>query len=235
MSGDSAAAYNYNVIRHKLHAELAFYASATSCSLTFKTFRNAQRTIQSLKDGSLTLTAEILSRNQPHSPATALGHITASRSGIRSTRPQVRKKRKRSSAPGPPATSFTFTTHDALATTRSQTSRSPTPRAIRSPPLRQTTTAIHPTIPRPVHQSLTDGSESLDQYATHELRTTILQTCILPPSELRDTAMFCDVTRRFPATAMDLLLSVYKRYIHLELLASRTKAPIIDAYSRTYQ
>ncbi len=32
-----------------------------------------------------------------------------------------------------------------------------------------------------------------------------------------------------------ILLSVYKRYIHIELLASRSEAPIIDAYSRTYQ
>jgi hypothetical protein len=51
--------------------------------------------------------------------------------------------------------------------------------------------------------------------------------------------MFSDLTGRFPATAMDgsqhILLSVYKLYIHLELLASRTEAAIIDAYTRTYQ
>ncbi len=32
-----------------------------------------------------------------------------------------------------------------------------------------------------------------------------------------------------------ILLSVYKRYIHIELLASRSEATIVDAYSRTYQ
>jgi hypothetical protein len=51
--------------------------------------------------------------------------------------------------------------------------------------------------------------------------------------------MFSDLTGRFPATAIDgsqyILLSVYKQYIHLELLASRVESAIIDAYSRTYQ
>ncbi len=51
--------------------------------------------------------------------------------------------------------------------------------------------------------------------------------------------MFSDLTGRFPATAIDgsqyLLLLVYKKYIHIELLASRAESSIIDAYSRTYQ
>ena len=51
--------------------------------------------------------------------------------------------------------------------------------------------------------------------------------------------MFSDLTGRFPATARDgsqyILLSVYKRYIHLELLASRSDAAIIDAFTRTHQ
>ncbi len=33
------------------------------------------------------LTPKLLRRNKPHSPATALGHITASRSNVRSSRP----------------------------------------------------------------------------------------------------------------------------------------------------
>jgi hypothetical protein len=45
------------------------------------------------------LTAKILSRNQPHSPATALGHITASRSGIRSTK--LKRSRKPTDLPAP--------------------------------------------------------------------------------------------------------------------------------------
>jgi hypothetical protein len=47
--------------------------------------------------------------------------------------------------------------------------------------------------------------------------------------------MFSDLTDRFPATAMDgsqyILLSVYKRYIHLELLPNRTETSLIIAYS----
>jgi hypothetical protein len=75
------------VIRHEQHAELALYASATFGSPAFKTLYKA------LHNGWLTnypsLTAKMFSRNQPHSPATALGHITASRSGIRSTKPKT--------------------------------------------------------------------------------------------------------------------------------------------------
>jgi hypothetical protein len=51
--------------------------------------------------------------------------------------------------------------------------------------------------------------------------------------------MFSDLTGRFPATAIDgsqyILLSVYKRYIHIELLASHVESSIIDVYFRTYQ
>jgi hypothetical protein len=51
--------------------------------------------------------------------------------------------------------------------------------------------------------------------------------------------MLSDLTGRFPTTAMDgsqyILLSVYKRYIPIELLASRSESAIIDAYSRTYK
>ena len=50
--------------------------------------------------------------------------------------------------------------------------------------------------------------------------------------------MFSDLTGRFPATAMDgsqyILLSVYKRYIHLELLPSRTESALITAYSNVH-
>ena len=76
----------HNVIRHEQHAELALYASTTFGSPTFKTFYNAL--VKGWLSNYPSLTAKILSRNQPHSPATALGHITASRSGIRSTTPK---------------------------------------------------------------------------------------------------------------------------------------------------
>ncbi len=50
--------------------------------------------------------------------------------------------------------------------------------------------------------------------------------------------MFSDLTGRFPAIAMDgsqyILLSVYKRYIHLELLPNRSEASLIMAYSNVH-
>jgi hypothetical protein len=107
----SRPAAAHNVIRHEQHAELALYASATFGSPTFKTFHNA------LAKGWLSnypaLTAKILSQNQPHSPATALGHITASRSGIRSTKPKTSDNKTLK--------------HDVFATTRSNSNRSPAP------------------------------------------------------------------------------------------------------------
>jgi hypothetical protein len=115
----------YNVIRHEQHAELALYASATFGSPTYKTFHNA------LAKGWLSnypsLTAKILSRNQPHGPATALGHITASRSGIRTTKlkrsreptgspaPKLKRSRKPTGSPAPNSSS-----RRVLATTRAQ-------------------------------------------------------------------------------------------------------------------
>ncbi len=192
----------------------------------------------------------MLSRNQPHSPATALGHITASCSGIRSTKPkpQTSRKRKHISTTGPPATSVN--PHGALASTRSQARCPPAP--LLSAPVIQSPPAVTNTLPTSsdskdgdeVQHTCTsppanDIPESLSHYARHELPTTVLQTRILPLSEFRDTAMFSDLTGRFPATTRDgsqyILLSVYKRYIHLELLASRSDSAIIDAFSRTHQ
>ena len=219
----------FNVIRHEQHAELALYASATFGSPAFKTLYKA------LHNGWLTnypsLTAKMFSRNQPHSPATALGHITASRSGIRSTKPKTHLKRKRISTTGPPATSVK--SHSALASTRSQAKSSPAPL-----PIDSDSDDDDEILPTSTGLPADNIEELLSHYARHELPTTILQTRILPPSELRDTAMFSDLTGRFPATARDgsqyILLSVYKRYIHLELLASRSDSAIVDAFSRTH-
>ena len=191
----------YNVIRHEQHAELALYASATFGSPTYKTFHNA------LAKGWLSnypsLTAKILSRNQPHSPATALGHITASRSGIRST-----KTLKRARKPtGPPATNPSL--RKVLATTRAQallplhTTTPRLPASPASPPFTDGSNSDSDSSITPDTISSLPALESHTHYATHELPTTILQTRILPPSELRDNAMFSDLTGRFPATAMD--------------------------------
>jgi hypothetical protein len=74
------------VLRQEQDAELVIYASASFGSPAYQTFYHA------VHMGWLTnypgLTPKTLRRNKPHSPATALGHITASRSNVRSSRSQ---------------------------------------------------------------------------------------------------------------------------------------------------
>jgi hypothetical protein len=85
-------------VRHETHAEIALYASAVFGNPTFKTF------VKAMRNGWLSnypdLTLDMLNANKPHTPATALGHITASRSAIRSSRHPT-KKPERSPASNP--------------------------------------------------------------------------------------------------------------------------------------
>ena len=232
-----------HVVRHEQHAELVLYASATFGSPTTKTF------YQAVAKGWLTnyptLTAEMIRKNQPQSPATALRHITIARSGIRSSQPKTSDSK-------------------ASATTRSKSTIQHSPP---SQPTRKRQREIGPpaspqglpvyglpadglpahSLPAPVELDTlsqsqqgqpADTTEHLSHYQPSELPTTTLETRLLPPSELRDSSMFSDLTGRFPATAMDgsqyILLSVYKRYIHLELLPNRTEASLIIAYSNVH-
>ncbi len=72
------------MVRHEQDAELVLYASASFGSPAYQTFYHA------VSMGWLTnypnLTPKAVRRNKPHSPPTALGHITASRSNVRSSR-----------------------------------------------------------------------------------------------------------------------------------------------------
>jgi hypothetical protein len=72
------------VVRHEQDAESVLYASASFGSPAYQTFYHA------VHMGWLTnypgLTPKTVRRNKPHSPATALDHITASRSNVRSSR-----------------------------------------------------------------------------------------------------------------------------------------------------
>jgi hypothetical protein len=72
------------VVRHEQDAETVLYASASLGSPAYQTFYHA------VHMGWLTnypgLTPKMMRRNKPHSPATGLGHITASRSNVRSSR-----------------------------------------------------------------------------------------------------------------------------------------------------
>ncbi len=127
------------------------------------------------------LTPKTLRRNKPHSPATGLGHITASRSNVRSTRP----------------------VQDPLPSS--------------SPHFVSLAQAQPP-----------DNSplEHLDHYDLTDLPDIILRCSLQPSSEFRRDAIYSDLPGAFPVRAKDgtqyLLLSVYKGYIHVEPLASRT-------------
>ena len=74
----------YPVVRYETQAEIALYAMASFGHPSFRTFHRAVQLgyLSNYPD----LTACMLRRNRPHTPATALGHITASRSNICSTR-----------------------------------------------------------------------------------------------------------------------------------------------------
>jgi hypothetical protein len=186
------------VVRHEQHAELVLYASATFGSLPTKTFYKA------VANGWLTnyptLTSEMIRKNQPHSPATALGHITIARSGIRSSQPKATKSK-------------------ALATTRSKASGLPVPppplqlhpkrKRTSDPPVHSLPAPVPPDLNiQPQHNILADSIELLNHYQPCEFPTAILQTRLLPPSELRDSSMFSDLSAASPPSQW-LGLSTY--------------------------
>jgi hypothetical protein len=98
----------------------SLYAPTVFGNPTFKTFVNAMRNrwLSNYPD----LTLQMLNANKPHTPATALGHITASRSGIRSSRRPTKKSRL-SQASGPPIPQF-LTQPSPLAQTNSSSDSS---------------------------------------------------------------------------------------------------------------
>jgi hypothetical protein len=72
------------VVRHEQDAELVLYANASLSFPTYKTMFHATNMGWLINYPGLTPKA--LRRNKPQSPATGLGHITTSRSNVRSTR-----------------------------------------------------------------------------------------------------------------------------------------------------
>ena len=89
----------HQVIHHETHAELVLFASAVFGNPTVKTLSKALRLgwLSNYPD----LTCKMLTANKPHSPATGLGHITASRSNVRSTRGRAFKKQRSTYIPEP--------------------------------------------------------------------------------------------------------------------------------------
>ncbi len=72
------------IVRNETHAEIAMYAAASFRHPSSRTFHRAVQLgyLSNYPD----LTAPMLRRNRPHTPATALEHIAASRLNVRSTR-----------------------------------------------------------------------------------------------------------------------------------------------------
>ena len=142
----------------------------------------------------------MIRKNQPQSPATALGHITIARSGIRSSQPKTSDSKasatRRSKSTG---------LHSPLSQPTRKRKRAPGPPAsTQSLPAYGLPAPVELDTPAQSQQSQpADTTERLSHYQPSELPTTTLQTRLLPPSELRDSSMFSDLTGRFPATAMD--------------------------------
>jgi hypothetical protein len=82
----------HTIVRHETHAEIALYASTVFGNPTFKTLASALRKQWLFNYPDLTL--KMLNANKPHSPATGLGHITASRANVRSTRTKIAQPRR---------------------------------------------------------------------------------------------------------------------------------------------
>jgi hypothetical protein len=185
------------VVRHEQSAELVLYASASFGSPTYATFYNA------VNMGWLTnypdLTPKTVRQNKPHSPATGLGHITASRANVRSTRP-------RPTSSANPTTSMAIHVAHGLST-------------------------------EPLHPPPLNLTEVLHHYDPDDLPDTVLRCRVQPSSEFRRDAIFSDLPGRFPVPAKNRteypLLSVYKGYIHVEPLVSRSTTLLCPVNSST--
>ena len=222
----------FPVVRNETQAEIALYAMASFGHPSFRAFHRAVQLgyLSNYPD----LTACMLRRNRPHTPATALGHITASRSNIRSTR-----RRPKLQDVSDTSSSDSAAPKLAQAVTRShfkhlrQPNLDPTPRKrvrIVSPTdlsFTTTDTMHHPIL------------ENLTQYQPHQLPDIFIRAKVLHSSDFRHDAIFSDLPGRFPVSAVDgsqyLLVSVFKRYIHVEPLRSRSTDQLIAAYSASHR
>jgi hypothetical protein len=111
----------------------------------------------------------------------------------------------------------------------------PTPSRILSSPLRNTSSLWHTYNLLTIRHS---NTLTTTHYDLTDLPDIILLCSLKPSSEFRRDAIYSDLPGAFPVRAKDgthLLLSVYKGYIHVEPLASRTTAHLCAAYLFTYQ
>jgi hypothetical protein len=194
------------------------YASAVFGNPTFKTLASALRKqwLSNYPD----LTLKMLNANKPHSPTTGLGHITASRANVRSTR--TKKALPRRSATYLPTPVF-LTQPAPTAITNSDNdpdpdsdSESDAPTATRAlhverrasrnqfptpAPLTNPIIPITYTIKSPA-TALTDTTlspmENLDHYLSHDRPDIVLCTKVLHTSEFRHHALILRPNRTLP-------------------------------------
>jgi hypothetical protein len=81
--------------------------------------------------------------------------------------------------------------------------------------------------------------EILTPYQPHQLPDIFIRSKVCHSSDFRQDAIFSDLLGRFPISAFDgsqyLLVSVLKRYIHVEPLLNRTTDQLVAAYTATHQ
>ncbi len=212
------------IVCHESHTEIALYASAVFGNPTFKTVAAATRK-QWLSNYPDLLTLKMLNANKLHSPATGLGHITASRANVRSTRAKAKRPKRHSPyIPTPKLLGQTDTTNQADSESDSDSgSDAATPHRILLS-TRRTATFIPgttplvpiqymPTLPHAKPTNVTPlPLEYLHHYMKKDLPDILLRATVLHTSEFRNHALFSDPTGRFPVTAKDgfqyLLVSV---------------------------
>lgn len=196
-------------IHHQLNVDYVAYAAATLGNPHTSTL------IHALQKGYLhnfpRLTADMVRRNPPNSLASAKGHLSQHKAGMRSTKAtkargttKPKPLQHRDDLPSlPPATSegdrtTNLTTHEAL--THEETSHS----------------AIDPT----------ETPESI-----HELHSAI--------TSITDDTLHADLTGRFPVPSRHghsyLLVSTLAGYIHMEPVSSRQAAAYTAAVQRTIE
>jgi hypothetical protein len=235
------------------------YASAVFGNPTFKTLAAALRKqwLSNYPD----LTLKMLNANKPHSPATGLGHITASRANVRSTRTKIALPRrsdiylpKPASLTQPSPTALTDSDSDSDPNSDSESDAQTTTQAIqvkRHASRNQFPTPDPPTNPiipitytiKSPANDLTDTTlspmENLDHYPKHDRPGIVLRAKVLHTSEFQHHALISDPTGRFAVTVKDgsqyLLVLIYKKYIHVEPMPSRTASALQQAYTTTHR
>jgi len=207
-----------NVVRHEINADFVAYCHASFCSPPDSSMYEA------LRKGYLgnypRLTAKMFRSNMPNSPSTAKGHLKQRR--------QTSKNKKRTASSDAPYISpapgkSTLSSHKLC-------SRKPPGRHKNvRPPLSAVNNAESTE-----HDFLEDGENQKRNSDLLVDDETAISIKIIRSSDLNSS----DMAGRFPFISHRgyeyMLISVFRGYIHVELLKNRTAAELVRAYRATY-